>query len=187
MPVKGDAAHLTPYFIWSNQKALRGQTDLCAYQLGAYALKLAGLLDDPFLSLVEGLRQSGENEDESYNALCFDALLGEQYAYALAGCSPENEDFQIGGRMELSGFDAEEANGQIRVRPCLCNPDQRWRLSVNGRLIDGDLISPSEKPVALQCVMLNDDGRRLNESRTIEYQNTGELLNEKNRSSPRVP
>lgn len=50
----GDAGHLTPYFIWSNDGGIApGETNLYSWQLGAYALTLAGMNDDPFFAYVE--------------------------------------------------------------------------------------------------------------------------------------
>jgi len=58
----GDAGHLTPYFIWSNDGGIApGETNLYSWQLGAYALTLAGMNDDPFFAYVERLREAADD------------------------------------------------------------------------------------------------------------------------------
>ncbi len=173
---QGDAGHLTPYLIWSNAEALRGQRDMYAYQLGAYALTLAGLNDDPFLSYVERLREGGVEEDARYDLLSYDALFGRQYAYREGGLSPENPSFQIGGRMELTGFDAAEIGDAVYVRPRLAIKDQAYKLCVDGAVRDTCRIQKTGQTLTLQCVMTNSNGTRLNESNSQVYAGTDELL-----------
>ena len=56
----GDAGHLTPYFICSNDGSIApGETNLYSWQLGAYALELAGMNDDPSLPLWKAARGVG--------------------------------------------------------------------------------------------------------------------------------
>lgn len=156
----GLLGHLTPYFIWSNQGNEPQAQDLYAYELGAATLAQAGLLEDPFLSYVNDLRlASGQSltgagrGDSRYDLLCYDALLGEQYAYALAGLSPENPDFQIGGPMELLGFDAAVVGDAVYLRPRLAQSDQAYRLFVNGQAVDTDFVTPDDFPLTVSCVM----------------------------------
>lgn len=189
VPTAGDAGHLTPYFIWSNTGNESGETNLYAWQLGAYALTLAGVNDDPFLAYVERLRQaSGEvspdeltgdiGSDAAYDLLSYDALFGQQYAYDEGGLSPENEDFQIGGRMTLEGFDAAEVAGAVYLRPKLAIEGQAWKLEVNGAQRDVSCVEADQGELTLRCVMVGGDGKLLNQSNAITCQSAQELLEE---------
>lgn len=176
IPLSGDGAHLTPYFIWSNRQALTGETDLHAYQLGAYALSMAGLCDDPFLAHVEKLRQEGGSQDEDYDLVSYDVLFGEQYAYRAAGISPDNENCQIGGQMILNGFDTAVIDGAVYLKARLKDPEQNYKLYVNGRRQDVNRILFTDKPLTLQCVIGNYYGVRYNESAALTYGGTDDLL-----------
>lgn len=176
IPTSGDISHLTPYFIWSNVKRYTGSVNLSAYQLGAYALTQAGLCDDPFLCYVEKLRQAGLNEDATYDLLSYDALFGKQYAYQAAGLQPENKACQIGGQMDLTGFDAAQIGGSIYLRARLSQKDQSYRLRLNDRLLDVRRVPESDQPFTLQCVLSSYAGRVYNESQTLRYQSTDQLL-----------
>ena len=57
------------------------------------------------IAAPEELTAAAESEPV-YDLLSYDALFANQYAYDEGGLSPENEDFQIGGKMTLEGFDA---------------------------------------------------------------------------------
>ncbi|MEG0741054.1 MAG: LTA synthase family protein [Clostridia bacterium] len=176
IPLAGDNAHRTPYLIWSNQSTLSQKTDLYAYQLGAYALTLAGMNDDPFLSHVEKLRADGTNEDALYDLLSYDALFGKQYAYQEGGLSPANEQFQAGGEMSLSGFDAAALGDWVYLRPRLLIGQQAYKLCVDGQPRDVRRVQHTQEPFTLQCVMTRPNGVRLNASNLLAYQNTEDLL-----------
>lgn len=184
----GDAGHLTPYFIWSNYGSFApGETNLYSWQLGAYALKLAGVNDDPFFAYVERLREAagdpvpgeltvGAESEAVYDLLSYDALFGQQYAYDEGGLSPENTDFQIGGKMTLEGFDVAEIAGEVYFRPQLDVPDQAYKLEINGVLRDmGRVAVNGEQTLTLRCALLIGN-RRYNESNTLIYANARELL-----------
>ena len=176
IPLTGDEGHLTPYFIWSNTETLSGSEDMYAYQLGAHALSLAGINDDPFLYYVEKLRKAGLDEDERYDLLSYDALFGKQYAYAEGGLAPENGGFEIGGPMVLEGFDAAVIADAVYLRPKLATKNQSFRLCVDGMMRDTHYVEITEKPFTLQCVMTNSNGTRYNDSRCITYEGTDDLL-----------
>ena len=184
----GDAGHLTPYFIWSNDGSIApGETNLYSWQLGAYALELAGVNDDPFLAYVERLRAaSGDVAPEEltaaaesepvYDLLSYDALFANQYAYDEGGLSPENEDFQIGGKMTLEGFDVAELAGEIYFRPRLTVFDQAYLLEINGVLREmGRVAADSAQELTLRCVLTVGD-KRYNESNALVYAGAQELL-----------
>ena len=184
----GDAGHLTPYFIWSNDGSIApGETNLYSWQLGAYALELAGMNDDPFLAYVERLRAaSGDVAPEEltaaaesepvYDLLSYDALFANQYAYDEGGLSPENEDFQIGGKMTLEGFDVAELAGEVYFRPQLAVFDQAYLLEINGVLREmGRVAADSAQELTLRCVLTVGD-KRYNESNALVYAGAQELL-----------
>ncbi len=184
----GDAGHLTPYFIWSNDGSIApGETNLYSWQLGAYALELAGMNDDPFLAYVERLRAaSGDVAPEEltaaaesepvYDLLSYDALFANQYAYDEGGLSPENEDFQIGGKMTLEGFDVAELAGEVYFRPRLAVFDQAYLLEINGVLREmGRVAADSAQELTLRCVLTVGD-KRYNESNALVYAGAQELL-----------
>ena len=184
----GDAGHLTPYFIWSNDGSIApGETNLYSWQLGAYALELAGMNDDPFFAYVERLREAAGDpapealtaaaESESaYSLLSYDALFGRQYAYDEGGLSPENEDFQIGGKMTLKGFDVAEIAGEVYFRPQLEVFDQAYLLEINGVLREmGRVAADAGQELSLRCVLMVGN-RRYNESNVLSYAGAQELL-----------
>lgn len=184
----GDAGHLTPYFIWSNDGSIApGETNLYSWQLGAYALELAGMNDDPFLSYVERLREAtgdvapeeltaAAESEPVYDLLSYDALFANQYAYNEGGLSPENEDFQIGGKMTLEGFDAVEIAGEVYFRPRLAVFDQAYLLEINGVLREmGRVAAGSREELTLRCVLTVGD-KRYNESNALVYAGAQELL-----------
>ena len=184
----GDAGHLTPYFIWSNDGSIApGETNLYSWQLGTYALELAGMNDDPFLAYVERLRAaSGDVAPEEltaaaesepvYDLLSYDALFANQYAYDEGGLSPENEDFQIGGKMTLEGFDVAVLAGEVYFRPQLAVFDQAYLLEINGVLREmGRVAADSAQELTLRCVLTVGD-KRYNESNALVYAGAQELL-----------
>ena len=184
----GDAGHLTPYFIWSNDGGIApGETNLYSWQLGAYALTLAGMNDDPFFAYVERLREAaddpapgdltaGAERDPVYDLLSYDVLFGNQYAYDEGGLSPENEDFQIGGAMTLEGFDVAEIAGEVYFRPQLDVFDQAYLLEINGVLREmGRIPADSRQELALRCVLMVGD-KCYNESNPLVYAGAQELL-----------
>lgn len=172
----GEEGHLTPYFIWSNVKNTACTVDMEAWQLGAHALTLAGLNDDPFLSYVERLRETGAKTDETYELLCYDALFGKQYAYDEGGLSPENADFEIGGSMTLEGFDVAVVADAIYLRPRLTKPDQAYKLSIDGQTRDIACVSADAKALSIKCIMPNGKGGKYNESNALDFASAGELL-----------
>ena len=176
VPTEGDEGHWTPYFIWSNQSALSGKTDMKAYQLGAYALDMIGVRNDPFLHYVETLRRANVAEDATYDLLSYDALFGKQYAYDEGGLSPVTDDFQIGGRMTLSGFDAAVIGDAVYLRPHLAVKDQEYDLEVNGQAQDTRYLKLTDEPFTLACVMRSASGLEYNRSNAIAYQSTSDLL-----------
>ncbi|MEG1360434.1 MAG: LTA synthase family protein [Clostridia bacterium] len=176
IPVSGETGYLTPYFIWSNQQPLSGTQDLKAYELGAYALSLAGLNTDPFLREVERLREGGSAQNARYELLSYDALFGKQYAYNEGNLSPSNPGFQIGGEMALAGFDAAEVGNAVYLRPRLAIADQAFRLSVDGQLRDTRYVLKTDQPLTLQCVMTNSNGTRYNQSNPLTFAGTEALL-----------
>ena len=177
LPMSGEDAHRVPYFIWSNFGGVEpGETDLYAYQLAPYTLDLLGLCDDPFFAYVESLRQAGITSDETYDLLSYDALFGEQYAYQAGGYSPVEPDYQVGGSMEIAGFEALEAGGQLCLRPLPGSLYQQYTLLLNGKPADGNLIPLSDAPFTLSLVMKDAGGKEHNRSQTLRFENTHRLL-----------
>lgn len=180
----GDAGHLTPYFIWSNRENAPETVDMYAWQLAANALKRAGWDDDPFFHYVETLREGMEGEpltgdragDALYDLLSYDALFGAQYAYQEGGLSPENERYEIGGEMALSGFDAALIGDQIYLEPRLAVPDQAYQLEVNGHAQEVCAVSADAGGLSLRCAMPGPSGQRLNESNALTYESAQALL-----------
>jgi len=168
--------HRVPYFIWSNQENFSQKTDMKAWQLGPYALALAGITSDPFFHHVETLRTQGINQDETYQILSEDALFGRQKAYEWAGFSIESDQWRIGGHMELLGFDTKAINEVVYILPRLADPAQRFRLYVNGYPTDDWYIPETKNPFRLQCVMANPSGEHYNQSETIRFSSTDDLL-----------
>lgn len=177
MPSSGDAGHMTPYFIWSNYKTLAGEADMRAFELGAYALELAGMGDDYYMREVERLRRAGVTEDATLDMLGYDALFGGQHAYRELGVSPECDTFEIGGKMELAGFRAARIGDAVYLRPKLAISDQMYTLYVNGKPCGTRFIRADERgALRLKCVMRNSNGRVFNESGTLEYTGVDELM-----------
>ena len=181
VPIGSAAAHEAPYFIWSNRENLAGEEDMMAWQLGAYALTLAGLNDDPFFSYVERLRRQGVTEDETYDLLSYDALFGRQYAYRMADIHPASPDYAIGGKMELEGFETAEVGDRIYVRARLKDPAQKFRLVVNGVPRDNPCLQKTGEKLTLQCILQNGYGKRYNQSREMVFDGTDGLLRESGR------
>ncbi|NLV57864.1 MAG: LTA synthase family protein [Clostridiales bacterium] len=184
MPTEGDAGHLTPYFIWSNRGKFEDQPPMKAWQLGAHVLSLTGVSDDPFLLYIEKLRREGINTDADYDLLSHDALFGKQRAYALAGIKPESPHWQIGGKMELIGFDTFPVDGTVYVLPRLADPTQNFRLAVNGQSLNDWHVLDTQEPFTLQCVMTSPEGKQLNHSQSITFSSTQELLDGSRRLDP---
>ncbi len=182
MPTEGDGAHLAPYFIWSNVENTVETADMKAWQLGAYALRVAGIQSDPFFRHIEALRQSGENEDDTYRLLSYDALLGPQRAYRLENFQIESPDWQIGGEMELEALETAEVDGAVYVLPILEKKDQAYELTVNGQLTPSGRVLLTDQPFTLQCVINNSNGNRFNQSREMTFSGTAELLAKTNRA-----
>ncbi len=176
MPIEGAAGHLTPYFIWNNRQNTPTQTTMNAWQLGPYALSLAGIRSDPFFSLVESRRESGKNQDDAYKLLSFDALFGKQRAYALAGYRLESEDWQIGGKMDLQGFACYPMDGGIYVMPRMKDPLQNYKLLVNGQPLDDWYVLDNPGPFTLQCAMLSPSQKQLNQSQVVPFSSSADLL-----------
>ena len=143
--------------------------------------------DDPFFAYVERLREAqgspapseltaGAESDPVYDLLSHDALFGSQYAYDEGGLSPENEDFQIGGRMVLEGFDASEVAGAVYLRPRLAIPDQAYKLEVNGVQRDVSCVEADAGELTLRCLMVGGDGKLFNESNALVYDSAQALL-----------
>ena len=178
VPIGSAAAHEAPYFIWSNRENLAGEEDMMAWQLGAYALTLTGLNDDPFFSYVERLRQQGVTEDETYDLLSYDALFGKQYAYQMADIHPASPDYAIGGKMELEGFETAEVGDRVYVRAKLKDPTQKFRLVADGIARDNPCLQKTEKELTLQCILQNGNGKLYNQSREMTFDGTDGLLRE---------
>ncbi len=176
MPTSGDEAHMTPYFIWSNYKTLTGEENMYAYELGAHALTLAGENDDPYMSELERLRTLGTENDDTIEALSYDALFGKQYAYSEGGIHPECGEFEIGGKMTLDGFDAAVVNNAIYLRPRLADMCQHFEIFLNGKPCGSRIFLPSSGEIELQCVMRNSSGRVFNQSETLAYRDADALL-----------
>lgn len=176
LSTQSEASHLAPFLIWKNTGNRPQALTLNAWELGAYALREAGLLDDPFLTHIETLRQSHQAPDSAYDLLSYDALFGKQYAYAEGHLAPKNEAFQIGGKMALSGFDAVQIGSQIYLRPQLERPDQRFQLSVNGQPTDIPAVSADAGALKLQCIMPRYNALPYNQSNTLSYADAPSLL-----------
>ncbi len=177
LPMSGESAHRVPYFIWSNYGGVEaGETDLYAYQLAPYVLNQLGMGDDPFFAYVESLRKQGITSDETYDLLSYDALFGQQYAYQAGGYSPVQSGYQVGGSMEIAGFEAATANGQVALRPLLQSLYQQYTLLLDGKPVEGNLIPASDKPFTLSCVMKDSTGKEHNRSQTLHYESTDQLL-----------
>lgn len=175
IPLSGEEVHRVPYFIWSNRGDVQGQQDLYAYQLMPYALELAGLNDDPFFSYVEKLRREGVNQDETYELLSYDAIFGEQYAYKYAGLTPQNEHFQVGGEMDLSGVAAVQFGDRVYFQPLLSRPEQKYTLLVGGAETDKNYLTPTDKDITIQCVLYRN-GSLANQSQVLTFHGTDDLL-----------
>lgn len=182
----GDAGHLAPYFIWSNGDNVPSTVNLQAWQLGAQVLSAAGLLDDPFFTHVESLRQRGESVSAAHDLLSYDALFGRQYAYDEAGVTPGNEAFAIGGEMVLEGFDAALIADAVYLCPRLGNPDQAWKLSINGQLTDVPCVPADHGDLTLLCVMPNGAREPLNHSNVLTFESAQELLAQSSRARVRT-
>ncbi len=182
MPMEGEAGHLCPYFIWSNQGDLSQRLPpMKAWQFGAHVLALAGLGDDPFFGYIEELRAKGLDTDPDYDLLSYDALFGKQRAYALAGIQPQSPDWQIGGKMELLGFDTFPMDGAVYVMPRLADPAQSFRLAVNGQALNDWLVLDTRDPFTLQCVMTSPEGKQLNQTESVSFASSQELLEQSGR------
>ena len=178
MPFRADAGHLVPYFIWSNQGTLEKQrVDLQAWQLGAFALAQAGVSSDPFMRYVNTIREVGYDQtDECYRILSHDALYGDQAYYKAANLQTVSEKWKIGGDMKLLKVDAEQLGGKIYIIPHLADKSQKFKLSVNGRIMDDWCIEPSTSPVNIQCVLTNSRGVLFNYSNPLSFSSTDDLL-----------
>ncbi len=176
LPISGEDAHRVPYFIWSNYGGIQpGETDLYAYQLSPYVLSQLGLCDDPFFAYVETLRQAGVTTDETYDLLSYDVLFGNQYAYRSASINPVDPDYQVGGSMEIDGFDVLDDGSSLCVRPRLEGLYQAYTLHLNGKAVSGNRIPYSDKPFTLSCVMVDSTGKERNRSQTLTFDNTRQL------------
>ena len=176
MPMEGGPAHQVPYFIWSNVQNEAKRVDLKAWQMGAYALSVAGVRSDPFFNYIETLRESGENEDATYGILSHDALLGAQKVYRREGFRMESPRWTIGGPMELLGFETQEVDGAVYVLPILRDGEQAFKLAVNGQALEDWKVLLTNRRFTLQCVMVNSNGTRFNQSEAVSFANTRELL-----------
>lgn len=174
--MQDETSHLTPYFIWSNDENLSGHLDLNAYELGAHALTIAGLNDDPFLHYVEELRAAGIEDDSTYDLLSYDALFGKQYAYNEGNLSPRNENFQIGGEMKLLSIDTAVIGERIYLRPNLSVAGQRLKLEINGKKQDSYMIQKTDQPIEIRCVIANSSGQEYNHSNTLAFENSDDLV-----------
>ncbi|NLO85281.1 MAG: sulfatase-like hydrolase/transferase [Clostridiales bacterium] len=174
--MQDDTSHLTPYFIWSNDENLSEHLDLKAYQLGAHALTIAGLNDDPFLHYVEELRAAGVADDSTYDLLSYDALFGKQYAYNEGNLSPKNENFQIGGEMKLLSIDTAVIDERIYLRPNMSAADQKFKLEVNGKKQDTYMMRKTDQPIEIRCVLANSSGQEYNHSNTLVFENSDDLV-----------
>ena len=175
--------HLVPYFIWSNREKFSQKADMKAWQLGPYALALAGITGDPFFRYVETLRAQGVNQDDVYQILSEDALFGSQKAYEWAGFVIESDRWRIGGPMELLGFDTREVDGAVYILPRLADSAQRFRLYLNGRPMDDGYMLETDKPFHLQCVMTSPSGEHYNQSEAVRFSSTKDLLERSGRLS----
>lgn len=172
----GDAGHLAPYFIWSNVENTPSEVNLQAWQLGAQVLSAAGLLDAPFFRHIETIRQAGEGGSAVHDLLSYDALFGRQYAYEALGVTPGNEGFLIGGEMVLEGFSAAPIADAVYLVPRLSNPEQAYKLSVNGQLTDVPFVFADSGELVLLCVMPNGAREPLNHSNVLAFESAQDLL-----------
>ncbi|MBR3874638.1 MAG: LTA synthase family protein [Clostridia bacterium] len=167
------SAKQTPYFIWSNRGNVPAVRDLYAWQLGAEALRFAGLDTDPFLHYANTLTAPG---DERHDLLSYDALFGAQYAYDEASLSPESETFRIGGEMVLTGFDAAVIADAVYLRPQLENSAQKYALSINGEQFGTQWVYAANGEMDIACVMNGFSGENWNQSNTLHFDSAAQLL-----------
>ena len=184
IPTTGDAGHLTPYFIWSNQGNTPVTADMYANEMGACTLSVAGVNNDPFLTYVDTLRRSGEGQpltsrgrgDERYDLLSYDALFGKQYAYQEGNIHPENPNMQIGGDMHMQRLQAVQLADSVFVRPAVQGWTQASTLVNGGKEQADDALPLDATGLELSYRLYGPNGSLLNESNTLSYENIAELL-----------
>jgi len=75
-----DSIYETEYVIWSNCGVTSKDVDLEAYRLGAHVMSLLGM-DDGVISRFHNTNYGTDTYEDDLNALAYDILMGEQYAY----------------------------------------------------------------------------------------------------------
>ena len=160
-------AHMTPYLIWSNESCEAAQEDLYAWQLGAKALEMAGMNDDPFLHYVSTLQKP---DDPVHALLSYDALFGRQYSYAEGQLHPESEQMHIGGEMVLEGFETALIGDRLYLHPVLRLPRQKHELLINGQAAALPWIGIESGRLEMKVVMTGLRGAQWNESATLSMQ-----------------
>ena len=166
-------ARQTPYFIWSNANNTLVEKDLYAWQLGAEALDVSGMGDDPFLHYVASLDTA---DDPTHALLSYDALFGQQYAYAEGGLKPESEKLHIGGEMKLLGMEALQIGQQIFFHPVMEVGHQKYELLLNGQSVQSGCIPADAGHLEISAVMKGLRNAEWNRANTLYYASAQEML-----------
>ena len=83
--------------------------------------------------------------------------------------------------MELLGFDTFPMDGAVYVMPRLADPTQSFRLAVNGQALNDWLVLDTRDPFTLQCVMTSPEGKQLNQTESVSFASSQELLEQSGR------
>lgn len=75
-----DSIYETEYVIWSNCDVTAEDTDLDAYRIGAHVLSLIEM-DGGVISRFHNTKSGTETYEDDLNALTYDILMGEKFAY----------------------------------------------------------------------------------------------------------
>ena len=74
---EGGSLYTTEYVIWSNFGLHGEDKDLCSYELSSHLLRMLGIEG----GLISQIHNDAKADEEILNALAYDILFGEKYAY----------------------------------------------------------------------------------------------------------
>lgn len=75
--LEGGSLYTTEYVIWSNFGLHGEDKDLCSYELSSHLLRMLGIEG----GLISQIHNDAKADEEILNALAYDILFGEKYAY----------------------------------------------------------------------------------------------------------
>lgn len=75
--IEGGSLYTTEYVIWSNFGLHGEDKDLCSHELSSHLLKMLGIEG----GLISQIHNDAKADEETLNALAYDILFGEKYAY----------------------------------------------------------------------------------------------------------